>query len=72
MSSISKSKIRRLREKKRLSIANLSYEVRINPAIISYGELRKLVISPTARETLSAYYGLPINALFDSKTGMAR
>jgi DNA-binding helix-turn-helix protein len=61
------TRIRELRQAKGLSMAMLSYEVRIHPSILSLVERRKAPASERVREGLSSFLGIPMREAFDDK-----
>ena len=61
------TRIRELRQAKGLTMAGLSYEVRIHPSILSLVERRKAPASERVREGLSAFLGIPLREAFDDK-----
>lgn len=61
------TRIRELRQAKGLTMAVLSYEVRIHPSILSLVERRKAPASERVREGLSSFLGIPMREAFDDK-----
>jgi hypothetical protein len=65
------TKLRRLREKKGLSIISISYETRIHPTAISSIERRKLAPASHVRKALCDFLETQENEMFD-RQGFAK
>ena len=59
------TKIRALRQARGLSIAELSYEVRLESTLISAIERGRFSASRRFQEALSAFFGIPREEIFD-------